>query len=174
MIDMKYPFYVTTLWLVFVVFVAIWFTHKRNQVDLSEAYVTGDSIPTEQLSLDDSIRRFIKFINVSHPDIVYAQAVLESGNFTSYGFRTRNNLFGMKRATRRANMNNGEGIWSHYERWEYSVVDYALYQATYMTDSAGRVYDRETYLRKLQRSYAEDPRYTEKLDKLSKLWNEEE
>lgn len=126
--------------------------------------------PAQETSLDDSIRHFIHFINVAHPDIVYAQAVLESGNYTSSMFKRYNNLFGMKRASRRANMNQGNTGWSQYDRWEYSIVDYALYQATYMTDDRGRVVSREEYLQKLQASYAEDPQYVNKINKLSQLW----
>ena len=32
--------------------------------------------------------------NIQHWEIVYKQAKLETGNFTSYSFRKRNNLFG--------------------------------------------------------------------------------
>ena len=45
----------------------------------------------------------IQQLNLKHPHIAYAQAMLESGNFTSKIFRENNNMFGMKQARVRIN-----------------------------------------------------------------------
>lgn len=166
--DLKFWFLLAVVAVIILnIVIKISINNKNSKVEIE------DYIPKPELTLDDSIRHFIKFINVAHPDIVYAQAVLESGNFTSNNFKKNNNLFGMKVPKQRANMNSGGTKYSKYDKWEYSIVDYALYQATFFTDSNGKIVDRATYLLKLKNSYASDPKYIEKVDKLSELYFKE-
>ena len=49
-----------------------------------------------------------------HPDIVLAQARLETGNFTSKMCRTKHNLFGIKHGR----------AYASYRRWQDCVTDY--------------------------------------------------
>ena len=49
-----------------------------------------------------------------HPEIVLAQARLETGNFTSKQCKTKHNLFGIKHGRRYAS----------YSHWKESVADY--------------------------------------------------
>lgn len=81
-----------------------------------------------------------------HPDIVLAQARLETGNFTSNVCRTRHNLFGIR--TKKG--------YKTYRRWQDSVADYKrLISSRYR---GGNYYQ---FLRRI--GYAEDKAYTTKL-----------
>jgi uncharacterized FlgJ-related protein len=102
----------------------------------------------------------LKEMNLKFYDIVYAQAIIETGHFTSNIFRNGNNLFGMKFARQRPTTAIGEYKGhAKYESWEESVVDYALFQAAYMK----KCKTREEYLEYLGRNYAGDPGYVSKI-----------
>lgn len=110
----------------------------------------------------DSLIEFINKLNLDHKDIVYSQAVLESGNFNSKLFRETNNLFGMKVPSVRNNLSEGsQNGYQVYYSWKHSVLDYALWQSTYMHGKS-----RREYLEYLGRNYAEDPEYINKLNKI--------
>jgi uncharacterized FlgJ-related protein len=72
---------------------------------------------------------YLKKVNIKFPEIVFAQSMKECG-FKSSLFKNNNNLFGMREASRRPNLQsdivNGYG---YYDNWKLSVVDYALYQS---------------------------------------------
>lgn len=81
-----------------------------------------------------------------HPDIVLAQARLETGNFTSARCKRDHNLFGIKH----------RGKYARYSRWQESVTDYKrCISARY---KGGNYY---AFLRRI--GYAKDPQYTAKL-----------
>jgi uncharacterized FlgJ-related protein len=108
----------------------------------------------------DSLKNYLKQLNVKFDDIVYAQAQLETAGFNSKIFRQNNNLFGMKQAMRRTSTNKGEQYGhAYYDTWRESVLDYALYQCKYLSD----IKTREEYLQYLKQNYAEDPNYYNKL-----------
>jgi flagellum-specific peptidoglycan hydrolase FlgJ len=97
-------------------------------------------------------------LNIAHPDIVIAQAIIESGNFKSNIFKENNNLFGMKmpayRKTTAIGINRGHAV---YSSWRESVIDYALWQG-----KRARYSTKNQYLRRLK-SYAADPNYITKI-----------
>lgn len=129
--------------------------------------VLNSTEQVDSLQLQDSIKQFIKSLNISHADIVYAQAVLESGNFTSDIFKSNHNLFGMKEPLVRNTVALGtKNGYAYYKHWEHSIIDYALYQSTYYTTERGRNISRQQYIEKLVRSYASDPNYINKLNKI--------
>lgn len=106
----------------------------------------------------ENMMRLIYDLNIAHPDIVIAQAIIESGNFKSNIFKENNNLFGMKmpkyRKTTAIGINRGHAV---YKNWRESVIDYALWQgerAKYSTANQ--------YLRRLK-SYATDANYISKI-----------
>ena len=108
----------------------------------------------------DSLKSYLVQINVKFPDIVYAQAQLETSGFTSNIFRKNHNLFGMKQAMRRSTTNKGEQYGhAYYDTWRESVLDYALYQCKYLSD----ITTKEQYLQYLKQNYAADPNYYNKL-----------
>lgn len=106
------------------------------------------------------LRAYILELNIKFPHIVYAQARLETGNFKSEIFKTNHNLFGMKVATLRPTTNKGEeNGHAYYENWKESVVDYAFYQAQYLSD----IKTEAEYLEYLKANYAEAPNYMTQL-----------
>jgi flagellum-specific peptidoglycan hydrolase FlgJ len=113
----------------------------------------------EELSFKDSLKLYIDELKIRYPDIVYRQAVIESENFTSRFFLENNNLFGMKqvysRPSTQIGIDRGYGV---YRNWKESVLDYAIYQAW-----SGKELDRDAYLDMLQKKYAIDKNYKEKL-----------
>jgi len=110
----------------------------------------GDEF-TEQKLVD-----YILELNIKFPDIAFAQARYESGNFGTNPnadlFETNHNLFGMKVATARPTTNIGEQ-YGHalYNNWRMSVMDYALWQAN-MTKGLNT---REEYVAFLRVRYCE-------------------
>lgn len=49
----------------------------------------------EPKSINETIYQQIKDSGLEHPEIVYAQAILETGWFKSYNCKQRNNIFGL-------------------------------------------------------------------------------
>ena len=114
---------------------------------------------------EDKLKQFILELNIKFPHIVYAQARLESGHFKSKIFRENNNFFGMKVARKRPTTNKGEqNGHAYFDSWKDCVVDYAFYQAAYLSD----IKTESEYYAYLSANYAEDPTYVAKLKKLAK------
>jgi uncharacterized FlgJ-related protein len=91
--------------------------------------ITNDS--TEELT-KESLRLYLKECNVKFPEIVLKQALLESNSFKSNVFKQNNNLFGMRISTSRPTTHKGDNLgFAYYTSWKESVLDYALWQASY-------------------------------------------
>lgn len=110
----------------------------------------------------EKFRAYLDELNLPHADIVYAQSLLETGNFTSHIFKNNNNLFGMKVATIRPTTNIGEES-GHavFKHWRQSVIDYALYSSCYLKRMT-----RAEYFQYLGSRYAENPNYVSTLKKI--------
>jgi uncharacterized FlgJ-related protein len=90
---------------------------------------------------------------IEYPEIVWAQAVLESGNFDSDVFHKNNNLFGMRLPERRRTVADGAFHgYAKYGSWQESVEDYKLYQEYYFKD---KKISKKSYFSHLNRSYCE-------------------
>ena len=85
-------------------------------------------------------------INCKHPEIVTAQAILETGHFKSYSCKTRHNLFGLK-------YNHKYLIFDH---WKESCDAY-LSKIQYKYKEG----DYYMFLKNL--GYAKDPNYINKI-----------
>lgn len=110
----------------------------------------------------------IKSLNFKFPYIVLAQSIQETGNYRSTIFRENHNLFGMKQATIRTNLAKGSNRGhAYYDSWQDSLIDYALYSATYLSD----IRTEGEYFEYLRQNYAEDPSYVERLKILIKKRN---
>ena len=119
----------------------------------------GEMVPNQfNLFSKENMMRLMYNLKIAHPDIVMAQAIIESGNFKSNIFKENNNLFGMKmpeyRKTTAIGINRGAAV---YRNWRESVIDYALWQG-----KRARYSTTNQYLRRL-RSYATDPNYIKKI-----------
>lgn len=110
----------------------------------------------------DNLKSYIYKLNIEHPEIVYAQAVIETGHFTSNLFKNHNNLFGMTISSNRITMSNNRYLfYKKFNHWTESVIDYAIYQSTYF-----RKLSKEEYLNKLSKIYSYDKKYKKKLIKI--------
>jgi flagellum-specific peptidoglycan hydrolase FlgJ len=90
--------------------------------------------------------------DIKFPDIVYAQARLESGNFKSKLFQTKNNFLGL--------YNSRINDFYEFEHWTDCLIGYKdLLQFKYKGDN-----NRETYFTFLKElPYAMDPNYITKI-----------
>lgn len=100
----------------------------------------------------DNFFRVCTFYNVQFDTIVYRQAVLESGNFTSYLCKKYNNFLGL--------YNSSIHDYYSFEHWSDCIKGYRdLVQNKYTREKYGE--DYYNFLKKLP--YAEDSLYIQKL-----------
>ncbi|WP_418855852.1 glucosaminidase domain-containing protein [Prevotella sp.] len=112
-------------------------------------YYNGDS---HELTLTNLIS-VIEEVGLNNQLFVLAQAVLETGNFTSSVCKNYHNLFGL--------YDSKHKDYYHFARWEDSVIGYQRF-IQYR-------YNGGNYLQFLRRiGYAEDPRYTTKVAQIAK------
>lgn len=105
----------------------------------------------------------IKRLNLKYPHIVYAQAMLESSNFSSKIFKENNNMFGMKQAQVRINLARGTQYGhAYFDSWEECLYDFAYHRATYLSN----LKSENDYYQYLGKHYAEDSGYIDKLKTL--------
>jgi len=108
---------------------------------------------------EQKLKEYILELNLKCPEVILAQAKLESGNFTSRAFREQNNLFGLHVARQRPTLaKKGRGKLAHYNSWRDSVVDYAFLVA----DRMRKLKTREAYFEYLDANY-DVPGYSKKL-----------
>ena len=100
----------------------------------------------------DGLMEALIYYDVKYPHIVYAQALIETGNFKSDLCLSDNNLFGL--------YNSSRNKYHRFDHWTESVIAYK--------DFIQRRYKPpEDYYEFLQRiGYAEDPNYISKLKKV--------
>lgn len=112
--------------------------------------VQVDTIPDFfGLSPEEGLYKALEYYNIYHKDIVYAQAVLETGWFKSDICLNNNNLFGL--------YNSKEKCYYTFNHWAESVEAYAKYvQYKYKAPS-----DYYSFLRQIK--YATDEGYTRQL-----------
>ena len=123
--------------------------HKADTVALKETNFYNKT-PQEGL-----IGALIYF-DVKHADIVYAQALLETGHFKSYNCIHRNNLFGL--------YNSKTKSYYTFNHWAESVIAYKLWiQNRYKEDG-----DYFAFLNRI--GYAEEPLYNKYLADIIKAY----
>lgn len=94
----------------------------------------------------------LDYYAVKHPNIVYAQAILETGHFRSRVFKECNNLFGL--------YNSRTKSYYKFNHWSESIVAYLNYiQYRYKPPD-----DYYKFLSDI--GYAEDPEYINKLKRI--------
>lgn len=138
------------------------FIKKRaNEVNIPEKKFHEQSLTEKKKMVA------LELINkgVQHPEIVLAQALLESANFKSYIFRTNNNMFGMRMPNKRETSAISEFKgYAVYDDWEASIEDYAMYQKSILK---GKNITKDEYLDFLGRRYAESPDYVKVVKKIA-------
>ncbi len=122
---------------------------------------------TKSIISKENLVRVLNDLEVQHVDIVFAQALLESAEFKSNVFKTRNNLFGMKVPGKRPTVasNVGKKGYAHYDNWVQSVEDYRLYQ-NYVTKN--KDLSRSQYLSIIAKSYSQTSDYVTRLNRVIK------
>lgn len=109
-------------------------------------------------SPEEGLIEALDYYGVLHPEIVYAQAVLETGHFKSNLCISGNNLFGL--------YNSSKNRYYTFNHWAESVEAYINYiQYRYKPPN-----DYYEFLDKI--GYAEDPDYINKVKKLVKQYDE--
>ena len=112
--------------------------------------VVKDSVKVQKTSMlplnEKNLKKVLKENNIHHPNVVLAQAKLETGNFTSKVCKSKGNLFGLRKGNK----------YRQYSHWTKSVLAYKrLIQSRYKGGN---------YLAFLNTiGYAEDPNYLSKL-----------
>nr|DAI45433.1 MAG TPA: Mannosyl-glycoprotein endo-beta-N-acetylglucosaminidase [Bacteriophage sp.] len=94
------------------------------------------------------------YYDIKHPEIVYSQALLETGHFKSKGCTRDNNLFGL--------YNSRKKRYCEFSHWAESVKAYKDW-VQYRYKSPNDYYE---FLQRI--GYAEDPNYITKLKQIVK------
>jgi hypothetical protein len=110
---------------------------------------------------ESKLKEYILELNFKFPEIVYAQAKLETGNFTSNAFKNKNNLFGLHVARQRPTLaKKSNNHLAYYHTWKESVIDYALLVSDRM-----RKLNEDQYLAYLDQHY-DAPGYSNKIKEI--------
>ena len=105
-------------------------------------------------SPQEGLMEALEYYDVKHPKIVQAQAILESGNFTSEGYLVNNNLFGLYDSKRQK--------YYSFDHWISSVEAYvSMVQYKYKGGNDKPPNDYYKFLSDI--GYAEDAQYIQKL-----------
>lgn len=127
-------------------------------------YVETEMIVKEEKLSKKEIFEIIESLPFKYPEIIKAQALLETGHFKSKSFTEHNNLFGFKLPHRRMTTAKGIGLnHASYDSVEDCIIDRLIYEAKYMDNL-----NRKQYLDFLDRVYAEDGQYIQKLESIIK------
>ena len=132
-------------------------------ITLSKTNQTYEII-TQVISFSElNVYKQLVKVGIAYPDVVLAQAKIETGNFTSKIFRENHNMFGMKLPYRRQTTAVGENRnHAKYTDWIQSVRDYKLWQ----DQMIHRAPTKSAYLAYLKRNYAEDKNYIKKIKQI--------
>ena len=147
----QFLFNITTSILIIILGIFQIFIYKK----LSELQKPEPRIEYEEVitffdkSPEEGLMDALIYFDVQHPHIVYAQAILETGNFTSKVCKENNNLFGLYDSRNKK--------YYAFNHWSESIIAYINYiQYKYSPPK-----DYYKFLQDI--GYAEDPRYTDKL-----------
>ena len=126
---------------------------QENEIE-NEISINVDSLRVEynkSVPVKEGLMLALEHFEIQHPEIVYAQAIIETGNFKSKNCTIHNNLFGLYNSKARR--------YHRFEHWIDAVIAYKKWiQRRYRKG--------ENYYSFLERiGYAEDPDYTRKVRK---------
>lgn len=140
----------------FTILTAIYFSieksnksEKQQVEDLPKPSRKVNKVVLDTFFSEKLLKHELDSQNITFPEIVYNQARLETGNFTSNVFKNYHNLFGF--------MNRNGYI--KYTNWRASVVDYRRWQIRYYNGG-----DYYQFLKNIH--YAEDSGYVNKLKRM--------
>lgn len=122
-----------------------------------EPSITKIKLEQPEFFLKDTVTKDVliealEYYDIKYPEIVCAQAILETGNFKSKVFKEYNNLFGL--------YNSYTKDYYKFNHWTESIE-------AYKSKIEYRYKEEEDYYTFLTRiGYAEDPLYTSKVKKI--------
>lgn len=118
-------------------------------------FITSSDTPSfKEKSPEEGLKEALRYYDIKHPNIVYKQAILETGHFKSKVCKEYNNLFGL--------YNSKTKQYFKFNHWWESVLAYkTLIQYKYNGNSKEEYYK---FLKNLP--YAEDELYIKKLKNL--------
>lgn len=120
-------------------------------------YVSYESTLQDKPNIPE-LREALKHYGIKHPDVVLAQAILETGWFESNICKKKNNIFGL--------FNNRKMDFFKFKHWGLSVKGYKdLFQYKYKPPDNATDEDYYRFLKKA--GYAEDPNYINKVRKIT-------
>ena len=124
---------------------------------------TDNSLATKECT-PQNVYLAIKQLGIKHPDVVFAQILLESNNLTSKLVSSNNNLMGMRLPKRRETTAIESRFgYAFYTSWYACVSDYLLYQLNVM---GNRVMTKTQYLNLIGRKYAEVKDYKSRIKRV--------
>lgn len=155
----------TILAIIFLFLIPSWEMKKDPAIKLQKNQEEEIEISHENL-YSTIVKSRIKF-----PEIVFVQAIIESGNFKSRLFKKHNNLFGMRFPRVRKTTATGENKrgYARYKDWDDSVLDYYFWQNFFLRKKD--VSNKNEYLDLLDDIYAEDEAYVSVIKKNLKKYN---
>jgi uncharacterized FlgJ-related protein len=144
---------------------ALFFVSFLPNGGLESQVITNTQVTYENLYQE------ITSMGIKFPEIVFAQAVLETGHFNSELFHTANNLFGMKVPKKRKTLSISEEKrgFAVFEDWTFSVKDYLLWQEYVMRNK--KIENSSQYLKLLDKIYAKNKNYSKSLLKIMGNFN---
>ena len=159
----KIKHYVYTLLLSIFIFSGMGFTGALKVNSIVEKIPVIVKTQEEEFSKEWLLNKLTE-LNVAHPNIVYAQSIIETDHFRSNIFKVNKNLFGMKCAQSRITTHKGEQFnHAKYNSYYESIIDLCLWQEAY----ARNLTDDE-YYQLLHEVYAEDKTYVDRIKQLIK------
>ena len=149
-------FGVGVLLLAFVIFFGVSYIYENKDAKLSEGWdfqteeeETVAKWGNKPLTIDNLYEELCSQ-GLDYPEIVLAQALLETDHFRSYSCRERHNLFGLRK----------KDGYMEFPHWTYSVAAYKRYIQKYENVPN----DYYAYLDRL--GYAEDSIYVQKVKEM--------
>lgn len=124
--------------------------HTSDTIQVENTWI--DTVCFKDKHPSESLMDALLYYEVKHPEIVYAQAILETGHFKSNLCINHNNLFGL--------YNSRKQEFYTFNHWTDSIEAYIKYiQYRYIPPN-----DYYEFLDNI--GYAEDPNYINKLKKI--------
>ncbi len=131
------------------------FAYNREKVRVLDTPVVYIESPPsfKDKNPEEGLKEALAYYGIKYPNIVYAQAVLETGHFTSSVCQNKNNLFGL--------YDSKVGEYYSYDHWTACIADYR-------DKIQSRLREGEDYYEFLKRTkYAEDKEYINKLKRIN-------
>lgn len=154
MMNQKIFNYFITFIVTIIAITQIFFMESKSHKIMIEFIVSKKNPDFMNKTPEEGLRETLEYYDVKFPEIVYAQAQLETGNFKSKICKDNNNLFGL--------YNSNEYKFYSFSHWTESVIFYKDYiQSKYKPPS-----DYYKFLQDI--GYAEDKQYINKVKEIVK------